>query len=162
MMPKSSQQLAVLYQDVGPSLLAYLRRRATDPHLAEDLLQETFWQAARRPDRLRRVQSPRAWLFAIARNLAATAVRRQRRTQPLPESVAAPAARPDPRVERAHQAIAGLPEGLREALELRLCDDLSYAEIAAILDIPVGTVRSRLHHGLRRVRAAVAAEQESA
>jgi RNA polymerase sigma-70 factor (ECF subfamily) len=44
---------------------------------------------------------------------------------------------------------------LREALELRLRDELTYEEIAAVLEIPVGTVRSRLHNALERVRAAL-------
>jgi RNA polymerase sigma-70 factor (ECF subfamily) len=50
------------------------------------------------------------------------------------------------------EAICCLPEIHREVLELRLRDDLSYEEIAQVLNIPVGTVRSRLHHAVRGLR----------
>ena len=52
-------------------------------------------------------------------------------------------------------AMAELPEQIRETLELRLRDELSYEEIAAVLEIPLGTVRSRLHTALRLLRAAM-------
>ena len=65
-----------------------------------------------------------------------------------------PAAGPraDPRLDEMRQAIAELPGQQRQALELRLREELSYEEIAAVLDIPLGTVRSRLHHAVRRLR----------
>lgn len=154
-MVEAVTRLEALYRDVGPSLLAYLRRGAGDPHAAEDLLQETFMQAARRTERLAQAVSPRAWLFAIARNVAVTALRRRRTLKPLPAEIAQREAADNPRLERVRAAIAGLPDTLRETLELRLRHELSYEEIAAVLAIPVGTVRSRLHHALRRLRAAL-------
>jgi RNA polymerase sigma-70 factor, ECF subfamily len=145
--------LEELYRQVGPSLLGYLRRGFPDAQSAEDLLQDTFVQAARRPERLVRAASPRAWLFSIARNLAVTGLRRRRMAQPLPD--AAPAGEPaeDPRLERMRAAIARLPDTLREPLELRLKCDLSYEEIAEVLEIPLGTVRSRLHNAVRWLRS---------
>lgn len=50
------------------------------------------------------------------------------------------------------EAIAQLAPELRETLELRLTDELSYEEIASVLGVPVGTVRSRLHNAVRRLR----------
>lgn len=154
-MNEAVTRLEKLYVDLGPSLLAYLRRCFGDAHAAEDLLQETFLQAARHEERLSRAVWPRAWLFAIARNVAVTALRRRRVTRPLPAEPAAAEPVTDPRLERVREAIGGLPETLRETLELRLRDKLSYEEIAAVLEIPLGTVRSRLHHAMRRLRAAV-------
>lgn len=55
-------------------------------------------------------------------------------------------------MEALRRAIERLPEAQREVLALRLGDELSYAEIAAILAVPIGTVRSRIHHAVRRLR----------
>lgn len=148
-------RLERLYRDVGPNLLSYLHRWLGDLHMAEDSLQETFCQAARKVERLSQAVSPRAWLFAIARNVAVTAVRRRRATVPLLAELPAVEQTEDPRLEPVRQAILGLPAGLREVLELRLRDELSYEEIADVLQIPLGTVRSRLHTALQRLRAAV-------
>ncbi len=155
-------RLETLYRDVGPGLLGYLRRVVGDLHLAEDLLHETFLQAARRTQRLSQAASIRAWLFAIARHVALTARRRRRPTQALPEEVVRPGPSEDMRLEQVRAAIGDLPEALRETLELRLREELSYDEIAEVLQIPVGTVRSRLHHALRRLRAAVVTESVDA
>lgn len=147
------------YQDVGPGLLAYLRRIAGDQHMAEELLHETFVQATRHVERLSAAVSARAWLYGTARNLAATDRRRRRTIAALPVDVAATKRVEDPRLEHMRQTIADLPPALRETLALRLSDELSYEEIAAVLGIPVGTVRSRLHHALRRLRAALAPKE---
>lgn len=153
-MDEAGTRLETLYRELGPDLLSYLRRRLTDRHAAEDLLQETFLQAARRLERVSQAVSPRAWLYGIARNVAVTALRRRRRVEPLPGEVAAEMPADDQRLAEVRAAIADLPDTLRETLELRLRCDLSYEEIAAVLGIPVGTVRSRLHLALQRLRAA--------
>lgn len=148
-------QLESLYQQHAPDILHYLRRLARDPAEAEDLLQETFLEAARHWEGVAAACSPRAWLFGIARNLSRGTRRRWRiwRTQPLPERLGA-AASPaeDPRLESMRAAIGELSAPYREALELRLRHDLSYAEIAEVLSIPVGTVRSRLHEAVTQLR----------
>jgi RNA polymerase sigma-70 factor (ECF subfamily) len=153
------QQLEALYHQHGPDLLAYLRHRfAADE--ADELLQETFTQAARNLERLTGADSPRAWLFGIARNVGLSARRKRRSVRPLDDE---PAARlstaTDPRIERMREAIAKLGDIHREVIELRLGRDLSYEEIAAALRVPVGTVRSRLHHAMRQLRAALLCEQ---
>jgi RNA polymerase sigma-70 factor (ECF subfamily) len=158
------ENLAGLYRAHGPDLLRYLRRRrcaGAGGSSAEDLLQETFVQALRRSDAFAGARSPRAWLFGIARHVALTAARRTGPMQAL-DAVAIsagrePATDEDPRLDAVRSAISGLPDILREAIELRLREGLSYEEIADVLGIPVGTVRSRLHHALRRLREAVGA-----
>lgn len=155
-------RLETLYKQHGPGLLAFLQRRFGRGQAAEDLLQETFLQALRRMDRLSQAVSPRAWLFGIARHLALTAVRRRRILSPLPENLAAPEPADDARLDRMRQAIARLPDGQREPLELRLRDELTYQEIAEVLNIPVGTVRSRLHYVIRRLRDELAQADEPA
>jgi RNA polymerase sigma-70 factor (ECF subfamily) len=156
------KRLEELYRAHGPALLAYLRGQAGPSAAAEDLLHETFLQAIRRIGRMEDVVSPRAWLFAIARNVSISAWRRRRKTMALPDEVAAAApACEDSRREKMRLAIAELPGKLRETLELKLRDDLSYEEIAAVLGIPVGTVRSRLHNAVRQLRKMLGTREDN-
>jgi RNA polymerase sigma-70 factor, ECF subfamily len=155
-MRTDSQDIGRLYQQHGCEVLNYLARRCPE-EAAQDLLQETFLQVVRSADRLERVTMPRAWLFGIARNMLALHFRRQAKTEPAGEIAAETGAEAgeDRRLPAMREAIAGLAAELRETLELRLTDELSYEEIASVLCIPVGTVRSRLHHAVRRLRAAL-------
>jgi RNA polymerase sigma factor (sigma-70 family) len=149
-MADSQAKVEAWYREYGAALLRYLIRRFGRDG-ADDLLQETFVQALRRPQRGETV-SPRAWLFGIARHVGITAFRRSKVMAQLPASMAAQAAEVDERLGEMRQAMAKLPQEMRETLELRLADDLSYEEIAAVLEIPVGTVRSRLHNAVKKLR----------
>jgi len=146
-----STEIAALYRLEAPQLAAYVRRLVGDADAAMDIVQETFRVLVQQANRTH-LQSPRAWLYAVARHLAAKS---QRRFRPLPLRdelpVAAPP-EPDERIQMMRQAIARLPPELREALELRLEHELSYQEIAFVLGIPLGTVRSRLHNAVRALR----------
>jgi RNA polymerase sigma-70 factor (ECF subfamily) len=142
-----------LYRETGRQLLAYLSQRVGNG-LAEDILQETFAVALRNPDRIQASSSARAYLFGIARNLAATASRRaMHEAEPAFWKLAAEERpEPDPRLDLMRAAITRLKPDFREALEMRLQHELSYDEIAEALDVPVGTVRSRLHHAVNQLR----------
>lgn len=157
-MDESMNRLRGLYAEHGPALLRYLRRLTGQAESAEDLLQETFVQALKGLERLDAALSPKAWLFAIARHLGINARQRRRDMLPLAEEMLRPQERPDPRREEVREAIAALPEKQREALQLRLAEGLSYEEIAQALDIPVGTVRSRLHAAVKSLREAMGQE----
>lgn len=148
----TSAQLERLYNEIGPALLGYFRRQPALAGTAEDLLQDTFVRALAHPDRLRTSISQRAYLFGIARHVGIDALRRQRPTVEMAADAPASTNAPDGRLEPMRQAISRLPEPQREALILKLQQDLSYAEIAEALDIPVGTVRSRLHLALLHLR----------
>jgi RNA polymerase sigma factor (sigma-70 family) len=142
----------------------YLRGRI-GPHLADDIAAEAFAIAFdRRSGYEPRCRDARPWLFGIAANL----VRRHRREEEArlrAYSRAAlevterddhqddAAARLDARQRRAGllSGLAELTAGEREALLLFAVAGLSYAEIAAALGLPAGTVRSRLHRARRRV-----------
>ena len=150
-MAESQAKVEGWYREYGSVLLRYLSRRFGRGG-AEDLLQETFVQALRSPQRAQETVSPRAWLFGIARHVGITAFRRRKVMVDLPQTVAAPIAEADEKLEEMRRAIAKLPGEMRETLELRLADDLSYEEIAAVLEIPVGTVRSRLHNAVKKLR----------
>lgn len=143
-----------LYRELARQIRAYLYRSAgRNPDLADDLLHDVFVTAARRREQLARADSPRAWLFGVARKIALASGRKlQRRSLELTHDVAARSDE-DPADTAFHEAIAALEPRDREILELRLREGLTYDEIAAALEIPVGTVRSRLHHAVRRLRA---------
>jgi len=165
MTQKPITQLEAMYRAHGSSLLAYLSRRFGHCAAPEDLLHETFVQALRRPYQVAAAPSPRAFLFGIARHLGLTALRRNQRLT-IADSAAdleTPAPLPVPQTDLAdlRNAIALLPPQLRDTLELRLRDELSYEEIGAVLEIPVGTVRSRLHHALRQLQEKLVQEDPS-
>lgn len=152
-------QLEALYRDLSPALLAYFRRQRALAGTAEDLLQDTFVRAIRGFARLHGSVSPRAYLFGIARHVSLDALRAHRPTEELFAEPAAPVVAPeDARLEPMRAAIASLPEAQRETLLLKLHHELSYDEIAEVLGIPVGTVRSRLHHAVNQLRAALTSE----
>jgi RNA polymerase sigma-70 factor (ECF subfamily) len=160
-MDDGAGRIAGLYEQHAPAILRYLRRWVGPADTAEDLLQETFVQALRRPQSLAEASSPRGWLFGIARNLANNLLRRRRNTGELPSGVPGPAESPeDPRLARVRDLIARLPGPQREALQLRLTDGLSYEEIAQAMQIPIGTVRSRLHNAVERLREGLADAEE--
>ena len=148
-----------LYRETGPQLLAWLARRHGDGPAAEDLLHETFAAVMRRPELALSSDSPRAYLFGIARHLSADAFRRPKVFEPLPAEAAEPLREEDPNLGAMREAIEKLEGPMREILELRLQAELSYEEIAAALEIPVGTVRSRLHHAVRRLRETLKKEK---
>jgi RNA polymerase sigma-70 factor (ECF subfamily) len=134
-------------------LLAFFQRRHGSPQTAEDLLQETFAAMLKNPNRLLQADSPRAYLFGVARNLSAEMHRRSHPTEELPaEPQMEEEAPADPRLEAMREGIVQLNAASRQVLELRLQRELSYEEMAATLGVPVGTVRSRLHHAVRQLR----------
>jgi RNA polymerase sigma-70 factor (ECF subfamily) len=120
---------------------------------AQDVMQEVFLNVLENAARFDAAKgSVRAWLFGCARYVTLDRLRLERRwTDDMPpDGVVADSDErllADQRIERLHAAIARLPVEYREALVLFELHELSYAETAAVLDCPVGTVRSRLHRG---------------
>lgn len=145
--------------------LALTRR----PHDADDLVQEAFLKAQRAFATFERGTNAKAWLFTIVRRLHIDRFRRARvRPQVLAEealedSALTPSARlADEEVgweqippEAVQAAIQAVPEPFRSAVILRDVSGLSYGEIGSILDVPPGTVMSRLHRGREYVRQAL-------
>jgi RNA polymerase sigma-70 factor (ECF subfamily) len=154
-MDNTSQQagrVEDIYREIGPELLAFFQRRHNNPQTAEDLLQETFAAVLKNPDRLLQADSPRAYLFGMARNLSAETHRRLRPAEELPEEQVAEMESADPRLDVMREGIVRLNAASRQVLELRLQRELSYEQIAGLIGVPVGTVRSRLHHAVRQLR----------
>jgi RNA polymerase sigma-70 factor (ECF subfamily) len=141
-------------------LRRHLGRILDDEAAADDLVVETFLRLHRHRHRWREGTLLRPWLFTIARNLARNRLRSRRLWQWLPlTSIRTRAAPPETSAEVRHRvaaAFAALPAAQREACSLRLLADLPVEEIARVTRVPVGTVKSRLFHGLRRLRALLA------
>jgi len=151
----------VLFRRWQAPLRRHLSRMLDDPAAADDLVMETFLRLHRHCRRWRPGTPVRPWLFTIARNLARNRLRAQRLWGWLPLATVReqPAPPPEARDEirrRVAEAFAALPEAQREACSLRLLGELSLAEIAQVTGVPLGTVKSRLFHGLRRLRALLA------
>jgi len=161
-MDERAAELTKLYQDHGPAVWSYAARRVAVVDEADDVLQETFVAAAKNFDGLRGAHSQKAWLIGIARNVIRHWTRndRRRRCTELPRDHPATPPQPrDPRVEAMRTAIQGLPEPQQEVLVLRLSNELSYSEIAEALEVPIGTVRSRLHAAMTSLREWAADER---
>jgi RNA polymerase sigma-70 factor, ECF subfamily len=125
----------------------------------EDLRQETWMRVVRAADRFQPEKRFSTWLFAIALNLCRDWNRRRPEPPLGPEAVERalggsdqqPAAG-DAELE-AQRWLAELPEALRSAVVLRYYHDMSEEQMAQVLDVPRGTVKSRLHHAVRKLMA---------
>ena len=147
-----------LYSRYARAVFGLALRRLGDRDRAEEAVQETFasvWRSARsyRPER-----GPGGpWLYAIARNAIVDRFRARR--EPLAEApeTAAVEAGPDERAEsgwvawRVHRALEELPEHERTVIELAYWSGLSQSEVAAFLDVPLGTVKTRTRSALGRL-----------
>lgn len=136
-------------------------RMTRNAHDAEDLVQETFLRAYRGFHRFEPGTNIRAWLFTILHRVRTDAFRRAGRSPQTVEMAGEGPAVPAPQealasgAEDIERALAVLPEVFRMAVVLRDVEDLSYDEIAGVLDIPIGTVMSRIHRGRALLRAAL-------
>ena len=159
------EQFATLFDRHATAVHRYLGRRVGE--LADDLLSETFLVAFRRRAAYRAEHlDVRPWLIGTATNLVHGAARAERRRY---RALARAAAEPDvaddgDRDDRVDAqalrgplaaALAGLKAHDRDVLLLVAWGDLAYEEVAAVLDVPVGTVRSRLHRARRLTRTAL-------
>jgi RNA polymerase sigma-70 factor, ECF subfamily len=146
---------ALPHLDAAYNLARWLAR---PPLEADDIVQDAVLRAWRSFDQVRG-DDVKPWLLAIVRNCFRTAAGQgqRRKDAPLPEDGAAhdPAlidAAPDPEAaaaqrqtgQRLDTLLAALPPDFREILVLREMEDMSYGDIAKVLDIPIGTVMSRL------------------
>jgi RNA polymerase sigma-70 factor (ECF subfamily) len=127
---------------------------------AEDLTQDCFVRAFRNWEVFHGTGSRQAWLFAIARNAQVDWFRKLSREKRALQThggsggeVSLEPAAED--TEALWRAIEGLGPDQREVIHLRFAAGLSYAEIAEMLGVPVGTVRSRLHRGLETLRGLI-------
>jgi RNA polymerase sigma-70 factor (ECF subfamily) len=144
-----------------PGVVRVVFRLCGDARLAEDMAQEAFLRAWINLSSFRPQSSIRNWFYRIAVNAALDVLRRRpeetledEATQMLPDQRASPEAAMIEKegMTQVQQAIHSLPEAARSVLILREYGELSYQEIANVLDVPVGTVMSRLNYARNRLR----------
>jgi RNA polymerase sigma-70 factor (ECF subfamily) len=149
--------LRALYRSFERPLYALGIRWLNDPKLAEELVQEVtlrVWRRAGRYDPDRGASS--SWIFGIARNVAADLARaRSKAPVPVADTPEGTAPWDEDRAWTAWEvarAVAQLPEEQRRVVELAYTNQMTQSEIAAELRIPLGTVKTRLYAGLRKLR----------
>ena len=128
----------------------------------EDALQDTFRKALEALPTYREERHFKSWLFRIGHNTGIEIIRRRKRIVEMPETledhVVVPSSGPRESliqrelVEELHDAIATLPHSERAVVLLRLEEELSFKEIAQVVDAPLGTVLARMHKAKKRLR----------
>jgi len=153
----AEQALAELYHASYRKLVTQLFAFTTDLTEAQDVVQEAFARALARPQGLVDIDSPEAWLRTVAVNVVRRRWRRRKildtillRDRPVAQFVETA---PGPERADLRAALAELPRVYREVIVLHYLADLPVDQVAQLLSIPVGTVKSRLSRG----RAALAA-----
>ena len=160
----SHSHLEPLVRRYARPLHSLIRRLVVDPHLADDLFQDTFvsvWKSRAMFDTTRRF---RPWLYRIAVNHCRAMMRRrtlvitpaceepQLATAISRESDGPAVAIATETADLVTAAVAALPDKQREVVVMRVYEDLPYAEIARIVGRQESTVRSLMHHALRTLR----------
>ena len=136
----------------------YLRRVVGAAESARDLTQEVFLRVSRAGVPEATDIGRRAWLFRIARNLALNHLRDGRRRPPTVTLGSAPVPATQELAVALSDAIDSLPEVDRDIFLLRETAGLSYEEIAAAVELPLESVRSRLHRARQALRATLGHE----
>jgi RNA polymerase sigma-70 factor (ECF subfamily) len=163
------QAYAELVRLYWPGVTQMVYGMCADQQMAEDVSQDTFLRAWQNLNSYRPGTSLRNWLYRIAANRAIDLLRREKPaadvdeievpdTGSLPETQAIH----NERVSRVRAAVLSLPLSSRAVLILREYEGLSYQEISAALDIPLGTVMSRLAYARRKLAETLCVELEAA
>lgn len=155
----------VIFKHFAPRVKAYMAKLSVDTHTAEELMQETMiavWNKADQFDVAKGALS--TWIFTIARNQRIDAVRRARRPEFDPTD---PAFVPDEQqpadlmiaerqtASQLRAAMADLPKEQSALLELAYFEESTHSAIAKKLNLPLGTVKSRLRLAFNKLRAAL-------
>lgn len=153
-----------LFQYFGPRLKSFMLRAGADPETAEEITQEAMilvWRKASQFDSTKAALS--TWVFTIARNKRIDMLRREARPEIDPEDYPVAQAGPGAHEQVEHGeaakslqvSIATLPEEQREVLHKAFFEDKSHAVISQELDLPLGTVKSRIRLALSRLRGSL-------
>lgn len=158
---------AGLFRWFAPRVKRYMQRLGADPDTAEDLAQETLVQVWRKAAQYDPARPPSAWVFTVARNLRIDRLRRQRMFEvELTEEADAEDEFGDGHERTLDRLDAGrltdlvgaLPSEQVQVVRLAYFEGLSHAEVGRALDVPLGTVKSRLRLALTKLRGAMGVE----
>ncbi len=174
-----SGDFKLLLERYEGELFNFLYRCTGDRQVSEDLFQETFLQVYSKMDTFRPEGRFRPWVYTIAANLARDAMRKERRRRALSlegevrpgedarlaDFVDSQEPTPDELIGKqesinlARELMDELPETLREVVTLYFFNDMKYTEISEVLDLPLGTVKSRLFRAVRQMAAELKAKR---
>jgi len=166
--------LPVLIKRHEHGIYAYLRRYTRDPVLAEDIFQDTFLKVHEKIGQYQPGRPARPWLYTIATHQAVDALRRAKRRRGtsldesrdrsgegegarLGDAVESHESAPSERMERGElaermrAAVDSLPDLYREVLILAYYQEMKYQDIAEVLGLPLGTVKSRMHAAMGKL-----------
>ncbi len=159
-----------IIERLGPRVFALVRARCGDPELAEEIAQSVFVTVAERLPNLADIVGFEAWVFTVALNRLRDEMRRRTRharpsgdLEALGGSGGDPAftsppvlpSEPDPRIRDLERAMAELSPADREIIDLRHLGGLSFQQMADLLGEPLGTLLSRHHRAVARLRASM-------
>jgi RNA polymerase sigma-70 factor (ECF subfamily) len=169
--------LEQLYSRYARVVLSFALRIVQDGPLAEEITQEVFVRAWRQADRFQKSRGNFAsWLLSITHNLAIDEIRKRQRRPQRSDSVDISdalfglideATNVEEAVEagvlrrRVNAAMDTLPEAQRLAIELAFFEGYSQREISARLDVPLGTIKTRIRLGLKKLQAELEIEKQS-
>ena len=157
-----------LVEKYSSPLLNFFLRKGVSYHDGQDLVSRTFLRLWKYRSRYEPAAKFTTFLYLLAGQISVDFFRESARRGRLEDGVAAETALVEERELRGElrpapctaldvrKAVAGLPEGLRDVVELGVFQDLPYKEIARILGIPEGTVKSRMHNALRKLKELMA------
>lgn len=146
--------MRALYDKYQQAVFAFAHGRCGQADLASDCVHDTMLDVWRSAARFSGKSSVKTWLFAIARNKLADIMCKRGRLSFVAEVEDGPDTAPNPEAAamaasdsaRLHECLDGLSDPQRSAIRLAFLEDLTYPEIAEIEAVPVGTVKTRIHH----------------
>lgn len=164
-MRKDMRAYEMLYDRHAQPVYSLVVRIVRDLPIAEELLQEIFWQVWQKAEQYEGAGSAMAWLYRIARNRALDQLRRERaRPQAMQSELDVLEHAPqfagrsaesevEQRLRRQHvlQALDNIPDEQRLCLELAYFEGLSQREISERIDIPLGTIKTRMRSGMEKL-----------
>jgi len=167
---RDREAFAALFEHFAPRLKAWLMKSGASASAAEDFAQDAMLTVWRKAD-LFDARKARAatWIFTIARNRRLDMLRRDARALPTPEIHLAgdDVSRPDDILmqsddsQRVREALGRLKPDQIEVLRLAFFMDNPHSEIARRLDLPLGTVKSRIRNAMRKLRAILESSEEA-
>ena len=152
-----SDAFAALYREVSPSVYSFALSILKNPHDAEDVLQDCFIRIFQSADQYHSSGKPMAWIMTIAKNLCFMHLRRQGKTEPLPDQWDAliPWNEEATTIDRVvlQQCMSRLTDEQRQIVVLHAVAGMKHREIAELMDLALPTVLSKYHRAIHKLRS---------
>lgn len=146
-----------LIQRYEAPLRYFVARLLEDPEMAEDILQDTWLAVIRKIHTLRQFDTFSAWLYRVARNNVYKELRKKKILRVLPENAPLPNDNEEPvfspeDAAKVHKCLERLRPEHKEVLMLRFLEEMSYQQIAQVVNCSLGSVRSRIYYAKRALK----------